>query len=123
MGGEAEDYLSQTFTLPADKPYIVLYFQLFSTDPDPYCLWNEAGILLNDIVVDSGPLCQANNRTGWVLEAFDARLYGGQPGQPVTLKLAAVQSNAYPSYFYVDDVSVSASVPPGATQSRLLAGQ
>lgn len=96
--------ISQTVTVPANAPYLRMYYLAKSND---YCIktgvnyWDYAQVLVNDVVLTKIELCEKKTVSTWTALTFDLSSYKNKSTK-ITIK--TISDHSLISSFWVDDV-------------------
>lgn len=103
-GINAISEISQTVTVPANAPYLRMYYLAKSND---FCIksganyWDYAQVLVNDVVLTKIELCKEKPVNKWTQLTFNLTAY---KNQSVVITIQTTNDDSLISSFWVDDV-------------------
>ncbi len=84
------------------KLYLRFWYQIRSAETID-CESDFAGVIVNDEILATFGLCEANETSSWVKASIDLSDFSGEP---ITLSIGGVFDGSVLSSFFVDDVSL-----------------
>lgn len=104
LGGEDEfSRLYQTIALNPATPYLAFWHWIDSLDP---CGLDQAGVKINNQVVQSYNLCQPNNSGQWQKQVVNLTAYAGQS---VQLEFFVQTTATTDSWWFLDDITLQSA--------------
>lgn len=104
LGGENElSRLYQTITLNPATLYLAFWHWIDSLDP---CDLDQAGMKINNQVVQSYTLCQTNNSGQWQKQVVDLTAYAGQS---VQVEFFVQTTATTDSWWFLDDITLQSA--------------
>ncbi len=104
-GADSETaYIQQQVTIPPSAPVLRYWYWIASQD---ICGYDFARVRVNGTAVQTYDLCSSNNTGGWVQGSVNL---GSYAGQLVQLRFEVTTDSSLNSNFFLDDVSLAASL-------------
>ncbi len=106
LGGANNEtaYIQQQVTIPPSAPVLRYWYWIGSQDA---CGYDFASVRVNGVAVQTYNLCLSNNTGGWVQGSVNL---GSYAGQLVQLRFHVTTDSSLNSNFFLDDVSLAASL-------------
>ncbi|MGQ9904338.1 MAG: hypothetical protein ACUVRU_08475 [Anaerolineae bacterium] len=106
VGGDNDEtaYIQQQVTIPPSAPVLRYWYWIGSQD---VCGFDFAAVRVNGTAVQTYNLCSTNNTGGWVQGSVNLSSYAGQS---VQLQFRVTTDSSLNSNFFLDDVSLAASL-------------